>query len=952
MNIPQNFDELEASATYSPTEFSYEDYIPTTTDPDWWFTILIIVGCLLLHFSLPLWIFIGRRMGFHDSDDASRMSSAWKVSHNHNDTAKDNDMLLRQLDDARSVVSGRNPYSDGGHDDGIYSVSGRSISGRSITGRSIARSRAGSHLGYDDSASVVSGFRDAVLQARPKRTPQVRQHKSRRIVSSKSYDGDKPTKSPTGKKKLDVRMAAEYRRAEQELAKSKSKGRLGSTIAYSVASSDAFDDHSVAAPSVMSGLDADAISVKDAVDAASAIFDDKTDRNRIYPETYWTSKFNKLLDIVAFDYEMKKFTKLAAHYSFQSIVSDILGIVEIAAMGRYVGVQAVGAYIVVSTVTGFTGCITTGFYECTGILIPQAHGAQNDILVGRYMQLGMIFYLITALPSAIFWSFYVDDAVRWYQFDSATANEALYYFYATLPMYLTYGIDSILYEFLNTMKHEKYATWFTVISEPLYTAVFVALLHLGFTDLYHIGLLETFSSVIALVINVGLMLRNGWLEPYWEGLVETNGLKDRRAVSTVVNTAVPLSFAWVLTYGEWEIMSLFCRSMGNTGAEVTAWGLIGYVWSAFETLTDGWGDAAEVRVGFRMGAGQVYLAKSSTWKAMYVSFSVALYSTGLLFLLAMYAPGWLTPDTTLQKMIFDAIPLIGFGQIWMVSGMVAWAILGAQGRVRIATILEFFISWGIGAPIAAIFVFVFNYNIEGIIGGLTISYTIGTNVYLYMLFTSDWESLSANVVAQNAALGKTYDEFDWSSLPENIREAAIELGYNQRIWEGDAGEPESNSKSWLQLTNKERKAALVLGYTEATWDGADEEPEEEYREEEDSWVKLSTEARNAAKILGYTQAIWDNDGSPPTEDLDWDQLSRREQEAAKTLGYTREKWDGDDDESDSYQYPSGPARTRSSTRSSTRSITRSSSPDYGGTNSDSAYSSGGSVLDQIKSYFT
>ena len=103
-------------------------------------------------------------MGFHDSDDASRMSSAWKVSHNHNDTAKDNDMLLRQLDDARSVVSGHmNPYSDGGHDDGIYSVSGRSISGRSITGRSIARSRAGSHLGYDDTASVVSGWHGVVL---------------------------------------------------------------------------------------------------------------------------------------------------------------------------------------------------------------------------------------------------------------------------------------------------------------------------------------------------------------------------------------------------------------------------------------------------------------------------------------------------------------------------------------------------------------------------------------------------------------------------------------------------------------------------------------------------------------------------------------------------------------------------------------------------------------------
>lgn len=965
MDFPRNLDDFESSSTASPTtfdgtDFTYEDYIPTTIDPDWWFTFLIIGGCLVLHLTLPLWIYVGRRMGFHQSDDDSRMSSVWKISHQNNDTSKDNDILLKQLDDARSVVSG---YVD--HDD-VYSRSGHSRSGRSM-----ARSHVGSDLRGGDTGSVVSGFKDAVLQARPKRTPQKRQHTSRRIVSSASSYGDiddRAVSSGGKKKKLDVRMAAEYKKAEQELAKSKSTGKLGATITYSIASSDAFDDRSEIAPSVMSNLDADAISVKDAVDArdgASQMFDDSSHQKRIYPETYWTSKFNNLLEIVAFDYEMKKFTKLAGHYTFQSIVSDILGIVEIAAMGRYLGVKAVGAYIVVDTVTGFTGCITTGFYECTGILIPQANGARNNLLVGRYMQLGIIFYLITALPSAVFWSFYVDDAVRWYQFDDATAEIALKYFWATLPGYVTYGIDAVLYEFLNTMGHQKYVSWFTIVSEPLYTGVFVALLHLGFTELYYIGILETFSGIVCLVINVGLMLRNGWLEQYWEGLVQTNGLKDRRAVSITVNTALPLSFAWVLTYGEWEIMSLFCRSMGNTGAEVTAWGLIGYIWSAFETLTDGWGDAAEVRVGFRMGAGQVRLAKKATWKALYVALSAALYSTGILFVLAMYAPGWLTPDKTLQKMIFDVIPLIGFGQIWMVWGMVAWAVLGAQGRVRTATILEFFISWGIGAPIAAIFVFVFNYNIEGIIGGLTISYTLGTNVYLYMLFTSDWEYLSADVVAKNAAKGKTYDEFDWGNLPTNIQEAAIELGYNEEIWEGQGADPESNNKSWHRLTNRERKAALVLGYSEATWDGNDEMKRESFSEDNESWAKLSKEAQNAARVLGYNQAIWDNDGSPPTEDMDWNELSRKEQEAAITLGYTKEKWNGDDDDDDSssfsYKTPnsSGPIRTRSNSSDYGTAVSRdpASDPDQFHSEEPSSMNtlpitSGDSVFDQIKNCFT
>merc|ERR1711937_873555 len=195
------------------------------------------------------------------------------------------------------------------------------------------------------------------------------------------------------------------------------------------------------------------------------------------------------------------------------------------------------------------------------------------------------------------------------------------------------------------------------------------------------------------------------------------------------------------------------------------------------------------------------------------------------FGLAVHIPSWLTPDPTIQRMIFDIIPLIGFGQILMVWGMVAWAILGAQGRIRLATVLEFFISWGIGAPVVAILVFVFNYNIEGIVGGLSIGYSIATNAYLYMLHTSDWESLSAVVVARSAVEGQTYNEFDWDDLPDNIQDAAADLGYNKWIWESDDLQPESDDKSWDELASVERKAATVLGYNKKMWNGGNKSDE-------------------------------------------------------------------------------------------------------------------------------
>jgi Na+-driven multidrug efflux pump len=173
--------------------------------------------------------------------------------------------------------------------------------------------------------------------------------------------------------------------------------------------------------------------------------------------------------------------------------------------------------------------------------------------------------------------------------------------------------------------------------------------------------------------------------------------------------------------------------------------------------SDGLADAVEVRVGFRMGAGEMMHAKASAYKGMYLAIVISVYGTAVLFLMSGHLPGWLTPDPTLQHMIFEALPLIGFGQILMSVGMVCWNILGAQGRVRLATMVEFVTSWILVIPMAAILVFVYDYNLMGMVGPLVLGYTLGCVVIIYILFTSDWAQLSDKVVEQNGG-NMNYDE--------------------------------------------------------------------------------------------------------------------------------------------------------------------------------------------------
>jgi len=88
------------------------------------------------------------------------------------------------------------------------------------------------------------------------------------------------------------------------------------------------------------------------------------------------------------------------------------------------------------------------------------------------------------------------------------------------------------------------------------------------------------------------------------------------------------------------------------------------IWDAFERITAGFADAAEVRIGFRMGAGQPRKARLAAFKALFMALIVSLFLTGVLFIIAGELPRWLTPDPTLRTMVnttgclyFESFPL-------------------------------------------------------------------------------------------------------------------------------------------------------------------------------------------------------------------------------------------------------------------------------------------------------
>jgi MatE len=275
----------------------------------------------------------------------------------------------------------------------------------------------------------------------------------------------------------------------------------------------------------------------------------------------------------------------------------------------------------------------------------------------------------------------------------------------------------------------------------------------------------------------------------------------------VFSIAIPSAISYFLSYGEWELLTVFVRRMGP--AEVTTWSLMGYVWSAFEVLTSGFSSAAEVRVGFRMGANKPEQAKFMAEKGMYVTTVVAIFECGIIFSIAQYLPAWITPDPTLQQMLFQLTPMIGFGSILMVTGFVAWSIVYATGRVKLATMWEVIVTWCITVPGCATMAFL-NFNLEGFVGAMIIGYAVGANLYMFMLLRTDWAK-QAKRISEKHSGGLKYLDTDWDRLPRKIRAAAVTLGYNKQMWESN-DEPPSNSKNWSGLTPAEQSAAAAFGF--------------------------------------------------------------------------------------------------------------------------------------------
>ena len=476
--------------------------------------------------------------------------------------------------------------------------------------------------------------------------------------------------------------------------------------------------------------------------------------------------FDRLLEIAEWDKEMKRIVSLAIPFSLAAVSRGAFETVRVALVANFIGTDAVGAYTIVLIVLGLTQEFFGGFALTNSSLCSHAVGAGNDYQAGQYVQISCILLSLFMIPNVLLWMFLTDDVVRLFGFNEAACKMAQDYARFLVLKHWIQGFDEAYGSLVCVIDHERFYTIMSIGNEIVATCIILGLVVTRPTSLGQVGLVELVSRAFFFGLLLSITNWSGWMKKYAKGMFKTNALRNIGAVKTVFKTAVPLAFGQLLQYGEWEVLTIFVAALGP--AEVTTWGIIGSLWDTLEMLTEGFGDAGEFRTALHLGAARPATARLSAYKTMLVAIICATLFTSLVWILGEDLASWMTPDPTLQRLIIEVLPLLGLGNIALTTGSVSWALVGAQGRYRLATLVAFVSSWCVTLPLAAMATYGLKIDLQGTVSSVVIGYTFAGTCLQYILVRSDWERLSKLVIEVNGGI-ESEEESDSSSSTSSKR---------------------------------------------------------------------------------------------------------------------------------------------------------------------------------------
>ena len=413
------------------------------------------------------------------------------------------------------------------------------------------------------------------------------------------------------------------------------------------------------------------------------------------------SNLGYLWTIIEFDVEMRRILRLAIPLVFSANILHAFNLMILALISNYISTNAMIAYSMVSLIAGISGSFLMGWIETIDSIGSMACGAENYNLAGQYARTSCVYFILCTAPTAFFWWTMIGKIMLLMGFEESVVNLAQDFVVIHVANDALAGLNSGAQKFLAVIERETY-------SNVVYCLVDVV--DVGLVALFLIKFDTKSLKLIVLVMlinrflffavgNILIPRKLGWLDDFSTGLF---GRGPRwSVVRDVYDAALPLAFFRLMEEAEWEILTIFAAILGP--AEAATWATMSFIWNAFESTTGAIGDASEMRVAYQLGKGRPKMAKLTGYKSMFVALVFGAIGSGIFLCLSSALPSALTKDVTMQAMLLDLFPLLAMNNVSMTLGMVAWTVVGGQGRYDLATKLAIACSFLVTRYIQTVF---------------------------------------------------------------------------------------------------------------------------------------------------------------------------------------------------------------------------------------------------------
>ena len=234
-----------------------------------------------------------------------------------------------------------------------------------------------------------------------------------------------------------------------------------------------------------------------------------------------------------------------------AVSKSLFEAIAVALISKYLGVEALSAYVVTNLLIGLSDTFIQGVGHSLNTVCSHAIGAENYDLAGQYVQIAILVYVILAIPVMGVWWFLIDDCIRLFGLNERVVQLGVEYTKVVIFDYVAKGIFDVFTALLVVNDYELPATIFDIITGAMGCgATWVLLAYVDGFNLFWVAVTSLAATVLCLIVFTLVAVCQGWLDPFWNGMIKTFALKNTSAVKNVLNTAIPLSFGSLLEYGE------------------------------------------------------------------------------------------------------------------------------------------------------------------------------------------------------------------------------------------------------------------------------------------------------------------------------------------------------------------------------------------------------------------